>query len=59
MPDMGLSSTNKTHVTSIVSDLTTAIDALDPNDRAQLGVKAVLSKARTQIIEILRNERTQ
>jgi hypothetical protein len=56
---MGLSGTNKTHVTNIVADLTTAINALDPSDRASLGVRAVLDKARIQITEILRNERTQ
>lgn len=56
---MGLTGTNKTHVTSIVSDLTTAINALDSSDRAQFGVQQVLVKARTQIIELLRNERIQ
>jgi hypothetical protein len=56
---VGLNGTNKTHVTNIVSDLTTAINALDPTDRASAGVAQVLTKARTQIIEVLRNERTQ
>lgn len=56
---MGLTGTNKTHVTSIVTALTLAIDNLDPADRSSAGVRSILSKARTQIIEVLRNERTQ
>jgi hypothetical protein len=56
---MGLKSGDKTNVTSIITDLTNAISALDPSDRSQLGVIAVLNKARTQITELLRHERTQ
>jgi hypothetical protein len=56
---VGLSGTNKTNVTSVESALTTAINNLDPNDRASLGVRAILTKSRTQIIELLRNERNQ
>lgn len=56
---VGLNGTNKTNVTSIITALTAAIDGLDPTDRASLGVRAVLSKARTQISEVLKNERAQ
>ena len=56
---MTCTSTNKTNVTSVVSDLTTAIDGLDPGDRYQAGVKAVLIKFRTQLLELLRHERNQ
>lgn len=56
---MSLNGSHKTNVTNIVTDLTAAIDSLSPSDSAQAGVRALLVKFRTQITEILRNERTQ
>lgn len=56
---MGLKSGDKTNVTSVETALTTAIDALDPSDRSQLGTRALFVKWRGQLREILKHERVQ
>jgi hypothetical protein len=56
---VGLNSGHKTNITTVMTDLTTAIDALAVSDNAQAGVKALLIKFRTELTELLKNERAQ
>jgi hypothetical protein len=56
---MGLNSGHKTALTTLMTDLTAAIDGLSPSDSSQIGVRAVLVKCRTELTELLKNERTQ
>jgi hypothetical protein len=56
---MGLQGSDKTNVTSLISALDSAINGLNPADRASAGVKAVLVKTRTQLLEMFKYERAQ
>jgi hypothetical protein len=56
---MGLNSGHKTAITTLMTDLTTAIDGLAVSDASQHGAKALLIKFRTELTELLKNERTQ
>lgn len=56
---VGLNSTHKSNVTTFLNDLTAAIDSLSMADSAQAGVKVLLTNTRTQLLELIKNERTQ
>jgi hypothetical protein len=56
---MGLNSGHKNNITTLMTDLTTAIDSLAVSDSAQHGVKALLIKFRTELTELIKYERTQ